>query len=334
MNETIRLDDMRLFARVAEARSFTAAAAQLGIPKQTLSRRVADLERALGVRLMHRTTRRLQLTDVGAAYAARCAEITRMAEEAQRAVVDTHETPRGTLRVTADPLFGEAFLAELVVDYATRFPEVRVEVILTRRKVDLLEEGFDVAFRVGHVDDPTLAGSRLGPARIRYCASPAYAKRRGRPRAARDLAEHDLIVISDGGPARWPLPGDGAPVMTPVVGRITTSSFALARRATLAGVGIGLFPEFACADGLREGTLVPVLGGAVVDVGAVWIVHAARRFLGARVRAFVDLARERFAGQPPWSPPASTPAAAGRRARRVASPAGGGRGGGISRARK
>lgn len=326
ISETIRLDDLRLFAGVAETRSFTAAAERLGIPKQTLSRRVAELERALGVRLMHRTTRRLQLTDVGAAYADRCAEIVRMADEAQRAVVDAQDTPRGTLRVTADPLFGEAFLGELVVDYAARFPEVRIEVILTRRRVDLLEEGFDVAFRVGHVDDPALAGSRLGPARIRYCASPAYVKRRGEPRAAREVAEHDLIVVSDGGPARWPLPGDRAPVMTPVVGRITTSSFALARRATLGGLGIGLFPEFACADGLRDGTLVPVLGGAVIDVGAVWIVHAARRFLAARVRAFVDLARERFAEHPPWSPAPSTSTAGGRRARRsAASPAGTGR---------
>src|SRR4051794_30468511 len=118
MRETIHLEDMRLFARVAGAGSFTAAARICGVPKQTLSRRVAELERALGVRLLHRTTRRLHLTDAGAAYAARCDEIAHLAEEANRAASDTQEVPRGTLRITADPVFGEAFLTDLVLDYA------------------------------------------------------------------------------------------------------------------------------------------------------------------------------------------------------------------------
>src|SRR5262249_53309451 len=144
-----------------EAGSFTAAARTSGVPKQTLSRRVAELERALGARLLHRTTRRLRLTDAGAAYAARCAEIERIAEEANRAAADTQEVPRGTLRVTADPVFGEAFLTDLVLDYAQAWPEVRLEVVLTRRRVDLVEEGFDVAFRVGQVDDPALSGFAL-----------------------------------------------------------------------------------------------------------------------------------------------------------------------------
>ena len=170
----MKLEDMRLFARVAAARSFTGAARQLGIPKQTLSRRVAGLEHALGVRLLHRTTRRLYLTEVGAAYAERCDEVIRMAEEANRSVTDAGEVPKGTLRVTADPVFGEAFLGGVITEFARRWPEVHVEVVLTRRRVDLVEEGFDLAFRVGRVDDPALTATRLGPARVRYCASPRY----------------------------------------------------------------------------------------------------------------------------------------------------------------
>ena len=192
MSGTIRLEDMRLFAKVAEVKSFTGAARLLGVPKQTISRRVAELERALGVDLMHRTTRRLQLSDVGAAYAERCADLVRIAEEANRAVSDVHDIPRGALRVTADPVFGDAFVTELVTDFARRWPETQVEVVLTRRRVDPIDERFDVAFRIGQSDDAALSGVNLGPARVRYCASPAYVARRGAPRRPEDSEEPRL----------------------------------------------------------------------------------------------------------------------------------------------
>ncbi len=301
MAETINIEDMRIFAKVAETLSFTVAGRVLGVPKQTMSRRVAALERALGVRLLHRTTRRLHLSAAGAAYATRCAEIIRLAEEANRAARDTDERPRGRLRVTADPVFGDAFLGEVVIEYARAWPEVRVEVVLTRRRVDLIEEGFDVAFRVGHVDDPALSGLNLGPARIRYCASPAYLAREGRPATPDDLAQHQLIVVAtDESPTRWPFRGTSGPRAVPVSGRLTLSSFAMSHAAALAGLGIALFPEFACADDVRRKLLVPVLDEWVVDVGAVWLLHAARATLAARVRAFIDLTRVRLARRPPW----------------------------------
>jgi DNA-binding transcriptional LysR family regulator len=302
MSETIRLEEMRLFASVAETKSFTGAAQRLGIPKQTISRRLAGLERALGVDLMHRTTRRLTLTDAGAAYAERCTEIVRLAEEANRAVSDVNEVPRGALRVTADPVFGDAFVTGLVTDYATRWPETRVDVVLTRRRVDLVEERFDVAFRIGQLDEAALSSVALGAARVRFCASPAYVARRGAPSRADEFAHHDCIVVSDGGPARWPVPGGRAPKLVPVSARLSFTSFAMARAAALAGLGIALFPEFACADDLRHKRLVPVLGARTIDVGSVLLVYPAHRFLPARVRAFVDLARERFAAAPPWEP--------------------------------
>jgi DNA-binding transcriptional LysR family regulator len=298
---TINLEDMRLFARVAETRSFTGAARALGVPKQTLSRRVASLEEALGVELMHRTTRRLHLTDQGAAYAARCAEISRLADEANRAVCDADPSPCGTLRVTADPVFGEAFLTPLVLEFARAWPAVRVDVVLTRRKVDLFEEGFDVAFRVGQVDEPALSGFRLGPARVRFCASPAYVSRRGTPRSPEALRDHDCLVVgSDGVLPRWPFRGKKGLALVPVSGRLTLTSFAMARAAALDGLGIALFPEFACADDIRRKRLVPVLDDWTLEVGSVWLLHAAQRFLAARVRAFAALARERFGRNPPW----------------------------------
>ncbi len=303
------LDDMRLFSKVAEAQSFTAAARLLGMPKQTLSRRVAELEQELGVQLLLRTTRRLHLTDVGAAYAVRCGEIVRIAEEANHAVTDTRQVPKGVLRVTADPVFGEAFVTGLIVEYANRWPEVQVEAVLTRRHVNLLEEGFDVAFRIGKVDDPALSATRLGPARVRYCASPAYLERRGVPSSPEELHQHEcILVVSEGAPMRWPFRGPKGDMLVPVSGRLRFNSFAMAHAAALQGLGIAIFPEFACADDIQHGRLVPVLEDSGVDVGAVWLVHPTHRYLTARVRTFIELALQRLAHEPPWVVPQPSPA--------------------------
>jgi DNA-binding transcriptional LysR family regulator len=300
----MRFDDMRLFAKVAEAKSFTAAARVLGIPKQTLSRRIAELEQHLDVQLLHRTTRRLHLTDVGAAYAERCAELVRLADEAHRELTDSQRRPRGELRITADPLFGEAFLPELVGDYASRWPDVQVDVMLTRRKVDLVAEGFDVAFRVGRIDDPKLAATHLGPARVCYCASPKYVARRGSPETPQELTDHECIaVVSEGESVRWPFRGKRGQLFVTVGGRLRSNSFAIAHRLALAGLGIAIFPEFACVDDLRKGRLVSVLDEWVVEVGGVWLVHARAKFLAARVRTFVELAVDRLGRAAPWVVP-------------------------------
>ncbi|HWB80196.1 MAG TPA: LysR substrate-binding domain-containing protein [Nannocystaceae bacterium] len=170
---------------------------------------------------MHRTTRRLQLTEIGAAYAERCEEIVRIAEDANRAASDAQTRPVGNLRITADPVFGEAFLGALVIEYARRHPELRVEVALTRRRVDRLEEGFDVAFRVGQVDEPALAGFALGPARVRYCASAEYVRRRGAPSSPDHLAAHDCIAIaSTGTPVRWPFRARKGMTLVPIAPRV------------------------------------------------------------------------------------------------------------------
>ncbi|MBL8909733.1 MAG: LysR family transcriptional regulator [Archangium sp.] len=291
-------DDLRLFAAVAEARSFTRAAQRLGISKQTLSRRVSVLEAGLGVVLLERTTRKVTPTRHGLLFAQRCVELVRLAEEARQAVIATHEEPSGKLRITADPTFGEAFLGKLVVAYARRYPKVRVEVELLRRKVDLVEEGFDAAFRIG-APDQSLAAVRLGTARVCYCASPRYLEKRGQPTTPRSLTQHDcLTVSSEGAPIRWPFARRGRVELVAVAGRHHFSSLWHAQQAALAGLGIALFPEFVCAADLRRGRLVRVLGQPV-DVGAVWLLHRPHRFLSNRVRAFIELARHALA-PPPW----------------------------------
>lgn len=288
----MNLHDMRLYAAVVDAGSFTGASRALGIPKQTLSRRIAALERALGVRLLHRTTRRLRPTDVGAAYAARCDALVRLADEANAEVVGARTVPSGVLKASADAFFAETFLGPLLASFLEAYPEVDLDLRLTSRRVDLIEEGLDCAFRIGVLDDrPDLYASRLADADIRYCASPAYLARRGTPSAPADLTEHDCIVSTGGpGPTRWPMrDARGAPSAFVIERpRVRAGSFAMARALVLAGRGIGVFPTIACAEDIDAGRLVPVLDDQVGPSGAVWLVRPARDFLPARVRAFVD----------------------------------------------
>jgi DNA-binding transcriptional LysR family regulator len=300
--KTIKLEDMRLFAHVAAAESFTMAARLLGVPKQTLSRRVGELESALGVQLLQRTTRRMRLTEVGAAYAAQCNEVIRLADDANRSVTDARRDPKGVLRITADPLFGDAFLGSIVLEYARLWPDVEIEVLLTRRRVDLVEEGFDAAFRIGLVDDKRLSTTRLLPARVRYCASPKYVRERGAPRTAAELRGHECLVVQgDGEPSRWPVPGKKGLTLVPVRGRLRFNSFAMTYSAALAGLGIGLFPDFACSADLRRKNLVTVLEPSGIDVGAVWLAYPAQRYLASRVREFVDLTVDRLGRKPSWA---------------------------------
>jgi DNA-binding transcriptional LysR family regulator len=181
---------------------------------------------------------------------------------------------------------------------------VHVDVVLTRRRVELVEEGFDVAFRVGRVDDPSLTALQLGPARVRYCASPAYLARRGTPTTPEELREHEcILVVSDGAPVRWPFQGRKGEMMVQVSGRLRFNSFAMAHAAALNGLGIAIFPEFACAEDVRRGKLVPVLEDWGVEAGTVWLVHPTHRYFTARVRTFIELALARLAHQPPWVVP-------------------------------
>ncbi len=293
-----RLDDMRVFAQLAQSGSVSGAARSLGIPKQTVSRRLAVLEQDLGVELARRTTRTVSLTDVGRAYAARCVEVVRLADEANRAAASQIQAVVGTLRITADNSFGEAFLPEVVTQYLQLHPAVELEVLLTSRKVDLLEEGFDVAFRVGPAPDVTyLAATRLGPARMWTVASPGYLERRGVPRSVDDLVDHDcLAAVPSLTRSGWPLRAEGGLRLVDVAARIRVNGLAMARHAALAGAGVAHLPQFAVVDDVAAGRLVRVLEALSPDVGGVHIVYPHTHLLAPKVREFVAIARARFRG--------------------------------------
>ncbi len=310
----VQLDDMRVFAALAQHGSLTAAARSLGLPKQTVSRRLAQLERQLGVQLARRTTRKITLTDVGRAYATRCQEVARLAADANRAVVSQSDIVTGSLRITADSTFGEAFLPQLVSSFLQRHAQVDLEVVLTARKVDLHEEGFDVAFRVGPPPDVLhLVASRLGPAQLWTVASPAYLRTRGTPRGVEDLADHDCIaLVPEGRSPAWPLHIDDGIRLVPVPARLRVNGLAMARHTALADLGLAQLPEFAARADVDAGRLIRVLPDLTPEVGGVNLVYPHSRLLAPSVREFVTLATHQFRRSAPRSPVQYSPSSTDR----------------------
>jgi DNA-binding transcriptional LysR family regulator len=317
----IDLNEMVVFARVVEAGSFTAAAEALGLPKSTVSRRVASLEERLGARLLHRTTRRLRLTEEGAAYYERCARIAAEAQDADRAVSQMQSEPRGVLRVSA-PRPAAPILADIVGQLIDTFPKVEVDVVLSDEVLDFIDDGIDVAIRVGRLPDSSLYARRIGPAHRVYCASPGYIARRGRPKHPVDLAEHECVVmvLGDATPAtsnHWHFEGPDGRFDVPVSGRLRVNSIEMARVLALQGRGVTMLPLMAAVEHLRAGHLETVLDAFLPTGEAVYAVYPSKRHAPAALRAFIDLLVETLsdgrlvANYPAGSPSVGSAASAG-----------------------
>ena len=249
----IDLNRIRLFVRVADAGSFTAAARLSGLPKSSVSRAVAALERELAVRLIQRTTRRLQLTEAGRAYYESVSRALAGIDEAAAAMSELQDAPRGQVRITAPPDIGQWLLAPSIARFAMRYPDVRVEVVLTQRLVDLVHEGFDLALRMGKLGDSRLVARSLGVVRAAIFAAPRYLERRKPPRSVADLAEHDCILFrSMSGGSAWELVGPAGRQKVEVRGAIGADDSQFIREAAAAGQGLALLPMFACAGRDRK----------------------------------------------------------------------------------
>lgn len=288
-----------LFVKVVELGGFTAAARELSVPKSTVSRQIARLEDRLGVRLLERTTRALRTTEAGRAYYERCARILADLQEAEDAITRHQVVPRGTLRITAPLTLGYLFLGEVIASFLQAWPEVRVEVSLSDRRVDLIEEGFDLAIRAGTLDDSSMIARRLGSTAFVCCASPDYLARRGAPRAPEDLADHECLLYEYSAPTgTWRL----SPEVAVRVGsaRLVSNNGDLLRAAAVAGLGLTFAPRFIVGRDLRAGRLVPVLEEHVQATGGIWALYPANRHLSAKVRAFVDHAIAALGPVPPW----------------------------------
>lgn len=272
--------DMLLFAAVVREGGFTRAARRLGLTKQTVSERIARLEAVLAVRLLERSTRRVRPTDAGAAYYDRCSVIAAQIEEANDEVTRRRSEPVGLLRVSAPYLYGRRFLAPVVAEYLTRYDKTRVEIALADRRVNLIEEGLDLAIRIGALDDSALTARKLGEGHMYYVASPEYLARRGAPEARKlrgarcvGTRPHETWVLR------------GAQVKVEPV--LVVNDLEIACEAAIAGVGVARLPSLVCKDPVRDGRL-RVLFDDESAPRPVYVVYPSRAYLPAKVRLFID----------------------------------------------
>ena len=278
------LDDALIFTRVVECHSFTLAAAGLGMQKSTVSRRIAQLEERLGVRLLNRTTRKLRLTEVGQAYYERCRQIMLDFAEAEQAVMQLQQEPAGLLRITAPIEFGQLFLGGVLGAFMREYPQITAEVELTSRLVDPLEEGVDIAIRVGVPQDSTLIARKLFESRRGLFASPDYLTQQGMPRVVGDLASHRAVVQNHDNSRYWPL----LEAQVSCQRTLVCNNITFLREALLAGAGIGCLPVMICSEALASGRLVEVLEPARLPVGEIFAVYPSRRFQATKVKTFLD----------------------------------------------
>jgi DNA-binding transcriptional LysR family regulator len=287
------LNEMVVFARVVQAGSFKMAAAQLRMPNSTVSRKVSQLEERLQSRLLQRTTRKLSLTDVGRIYYDYCSRIVGEIEDAERAVSSLQDTPRGLLRVTAP--VNVAFLGPIVSDYLKRYPEVRLDLLCTARAVDLVEEGFDLGIRAGTLADSTLIARSLGVASWLLVATPAYLKRRGRPRTPDDLQKHDCLLFgADMDRASVRLENAGGAMQVALSARLMVGDFDVLYAVAVAGRGIALLPAARCVEDLRTRRLTRVLADWKSPSTPVQVVYPSTRHLSPKVKSFIDHLHERL----------------------------------------
>lgn len=282
---TMDLNLVAMFVHVVQSGSFTAAASVLGLRKSSISRGVARLEEELGVRLLHRTTRRLHLTEPGRAYFNRVRDVASAIDEASAEVKEMGLEPRGTVRMTAVPDSGSSMLAEIIARFVRQYPKIHVELVLTSRAVDLVEEGIDLALRAGVLRDSPLVARKIAATELGLFASPAYLRRRGKPKALRDLTQHDCVLYRpEAGKNVWRLAGPKGEMSVEVTGSIGTDDMSFNAHAAAAGGGIGLLPAVLAAGRFEEGKLVRVLPDYSVTGGALYLVSPPSRHQLARVR--------------------------------------------------
>ena len=293
-----KLTAMRAFVRVADTGSFSAAARLLGRSKAVVSKQLAMLEGVLGVQLLVRTTRQVRLSDAGRGYYERCVQLLAELDDIESNVQQSQASPRGVLKVAGPQTFAELHLSAAIREFLQRYTELKVELVLTDRVVDLVDHGFDVAIRVGELADSTLLARRLASSSVVACAAPAYLAAHGVPRTPEQLTNHQLIIDSNfRHPASWRFRRGTRTVNVRASGRLQVNSAVMVRHFLVSGAGIGLCPEFVVREDLEAGTLVPLLTQfSCYDLG-VYAVYPHTRHVPSRVRVFVDFLADYLAGR-------------------------------------
>ncbi|GEO14345.1 LysR family transcriptional regulator [Microvirga aerophila] len=297
-----RITSMQVFVRVAGLGSFSAAARSLGLSQTMVTKHIAALEGRLGVKLLHRSTRRLVLTEGGRNYLAACERILVEIEEAEASSSLDRIEPRGTLRLNVPLTFGFREIAPALAEFGRLHPALTVDLGLADRYVDLIEEGWDLAIRIGRLKDSSLVTRKLAPCRIVVCAAPSYLEAYGVPATPEDLGRHNCLgytLPSTLSATRW-LFGHEGETAVPVSGKLRANNGDALLAAAVAGQGIIYQPTFLVGDCLRDGSLVRVLAEHPVPEFGVHAVLPSGRQAPAKVRAFVEFLARRFAPEPGW----------------------------------
>lgn len=293
-----KLSAMRTYRRIVELGSFRAAASDRGLSNAGVSKQLIELEAELGTSLITRTTRRLATTEAGEAYFERCVRILDDIAEAEAAASATQAAPQGLLRINAPMSFGLLQIMAWIPDFMDRYPQVRLDLVLNDRKIDLIDEGFDVALRVRTaLVDSSLVAKRLGAVTRVVCASPTYIAAHGAPRSPADLLDNRILAYSlSESPTEWLLtPSTGGDAVRQRVMPVLSINNSIGLRdALLAGLGISLLPTFVVADLLKSGHLVTVLPAYRCEEHSLFALYSASRHVSPKVRAFVDFAASAF----------------------------------------
>lgn len=287
-------EDMRLFVQVMESGSFTAAAEQLGLSKQYVSRRLMQLEERLGVRLLNRSTRRLDVTPLGQGYYESAVRLLAEVLQVEEGIAGQNSQPRGTLRLSAPLSFAMEHLGSLLPAFLQRYPEVSVEVDLSDRSVDVIGEGYDLALRIGLLEDSSLIARPIAVIPRVYCASPGYLQQRGTPLEPQQLSDHDCLPYGHSRQVHWRFEGRGPkarPSSLAVSGRMRANNGELLRDAAIAGLGIAYLPMFIVGAALRDGRLVSVLDDYTSEPLRLCAVYPQHRQSSRPVQALIEFLR-------------------------------------------
>ena len=290
-----------VFVAVVDNGGFSAAARALGVSKSAVSKRINQLEKHLGVRLLHRTTRKLSLTEAGERYFEHASQALIAAGQAEDAVMELQGDPQGKLRISSPMSFGRLHVAPLIPKLLQRYPKLQVELVMDDKKTDLVAAGFDIAIRSGRLPDSSLIARKLAPLRQVLCASPGYIERYGLPDTPAELTGHNCVLFSYSSDAnKWTLCTKDQLESVLVSGNYRVNNSEALLEALRAGVGIGRLPTFVAGPDLKAGRLVKLFETYRIPDQTFYAVFPERQYLPAKVRAFLDFAIENFGGDQPY----------------------------------
>ncbi|CAA0121403.1 HTH-type transcriptional regulator DmlR [Halioglobus japonicus] len=303
------LTDVAVYVRVVEEGSFTRAAEHLGISRSVISKYVTRLEDRLGARLLNRTTRRLSLTEAGRIFYERSRRSLQDIEEAEAEISQLQQHPRGILRINSPMSFGILHLAPLLPGFQAEYPDISIDMNLDDRKIDIVDEGYDVSIRISEMPDSSLVARRLASCRHAIVASPSYLETHGTPRTPEDLLDHNVLSFSYQSSVNdWHfLSPKNQPISVAVNSTVRINNSLAIREALLGGMGIARIPTFVIGQDLQRGSLLAVLEDYKILEVSIYLVYPQRRHLSPKVRAFVDYMASRIAETPYWDQIADSP---------------------------